>query len=98
MNPKKHLLSIITGAGIGGLLGYVFSYLSAFNQLLPETTEQYAHSLGIAGLTAGIISGIMPILIPYVLMPMILKTKIVRKIARTSRILRKILEFFSNQE
>ena len=98
MNLKKHLLSIVKSAGMGGLLGYMFSYLGAFSQELPETIEQYAQGLGFAGLTVGIISGAMPILIPYVLMPLIMKIEIIQKIVRSSRLLSKIVEFFSNKE
>ena len=98
MNIKKHLLSIVKSAGMGGLLGYVFSYLGAFNQELPGTIEQYAHGLGMAGLTAGIISGALPILIPYVLMPLIMKMEIVQKVVGSSRLLSKIVGFFSNKE
>ena len=98
MNLKKTILSIVISAGMGGLFGYVFSYVGAVNQELPETIVQYAHSLGMAGLTAGIISGVMSILIPYILLPLIKKNEIVQKVINSCRLLNKIEKSFGNNE
>jgi len=98
MGIKKHLLSAIRSAGMGGLLGYAFSYISAYNQQLPGTIEQFAHGLGMAGLTAGIISGALPIIIPYILMPQIMKINTVQRVVNSSSVLRKVVGFFSKKE
>ena len=98
MNIKRHLSSIVKSAVMGALFGYLFGYLGAFSRELPTSIEQFAHSLGIAGLTAGIISGTLPILIPNVLMPLIMKNETIQRIVSSSRLLRKIVKFFSNKE
>lgn len=98
MNLKKILLSIVISAGMGGLFGYVFSYVGAVNQELPETMVQYSHSLGMAGLTAGIISGVMSIIIPYILLPLIRKIETVQKVINSYRLFSKIEKSFGNNE
>jgi hypothetical protein len=98
MNLKKHLLSIVISAGIGGLFGYVLSYLAAFGQELPKTMVQYAHGLGMAGLTAGIISGALPILIPHVLIPLIMKNRAIKRYVSSSRLLSKSVKSSSDKE
>lgn len=83
---------------MGGLFGYIFGYIIAFNQELPGTIEQYAHSLGVAGLTAGIISGTLPIIIPYILMPQIMKISTIQRAVNSSSLLKKVVEFFGKKE
>jgi hypothetical protein len=83
---------------MGGLFGYIFGYLGAYNQGIPKTVEQFALCLGVAGASAGIITGILGILVPYIIMPQIMKVQLMQKVVSSSRTLKKIVDFFSKKE
>ena len=74
------LVSLIRNVSMGAVCGYGFNYIRARDLDLPKTIEQYAQSLGYAGLTSGIIGGILSVIIPGFLLPILMRFKIVKRI------------------